>query len=86
MPASPSPAASAGASVSGGAHREHFYQRALGPSGDHAAVAGMILGGDTVLVLLALLAVAQPLAGLALAVLAVAALLALLERRARHGG
>ena len=67
------------------AHREHFYQRALGGAGDHATVARMIAAGDIVLVLLAMLAVVQPLSALVLAVAAVAALLALLERRARHG-
>jgi UDP-N-acetylmuramyl pentapeptide phosphotransferase/UDP-N-acetylglucosamine-1-phosphate transferase len=68
------------------AHREHFYQRALAGDGDHAAVARRIAAGNFVLVLLAMLSVAQPLTALGLAVLAVAALLALLERRAGHGG
>ena len=42
------------------AHREHFYQRALGRDGNHAAVARMILLCDATLVALALLALAAP--------------------------
>ena len=42
------------------AHREHFYQRALGRDGDHAAVARMVLLCDAALVALALLALAAP--------------------------
>jgi UDP-N-acetylmuramyl pentapeptide phosphotransferase/UDP-N-acetylglucosamine-1-phosphate transferase len=67
------------------AHREHFYQRALGGGGDHAAVARMVLAGDAALVALALVGVSRPAAGLALAAVAVAVLLLGLERRARHG-
>jgi UDP-N-acetylmuramyl pentapeptide phosphotransferase/UDP-N-acetylglucosamine-1-phosphate transferase len=68
------------------AHREHFYQRALGGDGDHAAVARLVLVGDGVLILAALVAVGAPIAGLALGVIAVGAMLALLARRARHAG
>ncbi len=66
------------------AHREHFYQRALARDGDHGAVARLVFWGDAVLVLLALAAIAQPLAALAAAVIAVAVMLALLQRRS-HG-
>jgi UDP-N-acetylmuramyl pentapeptide phosphotransferase/UDP-N-acetylglucosamine-1-phosphate transferase len=66
------------------AHREHFYQRALARDGNHAAVAQLVLWGDAVLVLLALAALAQPLAALAATVVAVAVMLALLQRRS-HG-
>ena len=66
------------------AHREHFYQRALGRDGDHAAVARMVLLADAALVALALVAIAHPLPALILAVAAVALLLCLLDRRARH--
>ncbi len=67
------------------AHREHFYQRALGPGGDHAAVARLVLAADAALVALALLAVAHPLLALVLAIGAVALLLYLLNWRARRG-
>jgi UDP-N-acetylmuramyl pentapeptide phosphotransferase/UDP-N-acetylglucosamine-1-phosphate transferase len=65
------------------AHRGHFYQRALGADGDHAAVARLVLAGDAVLLLCALLAVQRPVPALALALFVVGALLALMERRAR---
>jgi MYXO-CTERM domain-containing protein len=67
------------------AHRGHFYQRALGADGDHAAVARLVLAGDAVLVLCAVVSVAAPWPALILAALAVAALLALLQRRAEVG-
>jgi UDP-N-acetylmuramyl pentapeptide phosphotransferase/UDP-N-acetylglucosamine-1-phosphate transferase len=66
-------------------HRQHFYQRALAPDGDHAAVARLVLAGDAALVLAALVAVPWPLIGLAAAVVIVAAMLVALERRARRG-
>jgi UDP-N-acetylmuramyl pentapeptide phosphotransferase/UDP-N-acetylglucosamine-1-phosphate transferase len=65
------------------AHRQHFYQRALGTGGDHAAVARLVLAGDTTLVALALFAVTQPRLALVLAVLVVAVMLLFMERRAR---
>jgi UDP-N-acetylmuramyl pentapeptide phosphotransferase/UDP-N-acetylglucosamine-1-phosphate transferase len=65
------------------AHRQHFYQRALGAGGDHAAVARLVLAGDATLVALALFAVTQPRLALVLAVLVVAVLLLFMERRAR---
>jgi UDP-N-acetylmuramyl pentapeptide phosphotransferase/UDP-N-acetylglucosamine-1-phosphate transferase len=65
-------------------HRQHFYQRALGSDGDHAAVTRLIAAADILLIALAALAVTRPWVALPLAVLAVAALLALLERRARR--
>jgi UDP-N-acetylmuramyl pentapeptide phosphotransferase/UDP-N-acetylglucosamine-1-phosphate transferase len=67
------------------AHRQHFYQRALAPDGDHAAVARLVLAGDAGLVLAALIAVPWPVAGLVIGALIVAALLVALERRARRG-
>jgi UDP-N-acetylmuramyl pentapeptide phosphotransferase/UDP-N-acetylglucosamine-1-phosphate transferase len=67
------------------AHREHFYQQALGRDRDHAAVARMILACDLCLVALALLALRRPGTALVLAVASVAALLALMRRRAAHG-
>jgi UDP-N-acetylmuramyl pentapeptide phosphotransferase/UDP-N-acetylglucosamine-1-phosphate transferase len=67
------------------AHRQHFYQRALGPDRDHAKVARLVLAGDAALLLLALAATSWPAPALAGAVLTVAAMLALLERRARAG-
>ncbi len=66
------------------AHRKHFYQRALGSDGDHAAVARLILGVDVVLIALALGAIARPLPALALGAVVVAGFLARLEWRARH--
>jgi UDP-N-acetylmuramyl pentapeptide phosphotransferase/UDP-N-acetylglucosamine-1-phosphate transferase len=68
------------------AHRQHFYQRALAPDGDHGAVALLVLAGDALLLALAGLAVWQPLTALALALLVVAGMLIALERRARRGG
>ena len=66
------------------AHREHFYQRALGRGGNHAAVARMVLAGDTALVALALAALAHPGPALVAAAIAVTTLLALMQRRS-HG-
>jgi UDP-N-acetylmuramyl pentapeptide phosphotransferase/UDP-N-acetylglucosamine-1-phosphate transferase len=67
------------------AHRQHFYQRALGADGNHAAVARLVLAADALLVVLALLALVEPRWALAGAGLVVAALLAQMERRARRG-
>jgi UDP-N-acetylmuramyl pentapeptide phosphotransferase/UDP-N-acetylglucosamine-1-phosphate transferase len=67
------------------AHRQHYYQRALGADGNHAAVARLVLAADVLLIVLALLALAQPRWALAAAGLVVAALLAAMERRARRG-
>ena len=67
------------------AHRQHFYQRALGTDGNHAAVARLVLAADTLLIVLALLALAQPGLALTLAGLVVAALLVAMERRTRKG-
>jgi UDP-N-acetylmuramyl pentapeptide phosphotransferase/UDP-N-acetylglucosamine-1-phosphate transferase len=67
------------------AHRQHFYQRALGADGNHAAVARLVLAADTLLIVLALLALAQPRWALAAAGLVVATLLAAMARRARRG-
>jgi UDP-N-acetylmuramyl pentapeptide phosphotransferase/UDP-N-acetylglucosamine-1-phosphate transferase len=67
------------------AHRQHFYQRALGNDGSHAAVALMVLAADVPLVLLALAALIEPRWALAGAGLVVAALLAQMARRARRG-
>jgi len=67
------------------AHRQHFYQRALGSDGNHAAVALMVLAADALLVVLALLALVEPRWALGGAGLVVAALLAQMARRARRG-
>ena len=64
------------------AHRRHFYQRALAPDGDHAAVARIVLAGDMLLLALAVLAASHPWPALAAAAAVVAAMLALMERRA----
>ena len=64
-------------------HRSHFYQRALGTDGDHAAVARLVLAGDVALIGSALLAVARPWTGIAAGALVTALLLVLLQRRAR---
>jgi UDP-N-acetylmuramyl pentapeptide phosphotransferase/UDP-N-acetylglucosamine-1-phosphate transferase len=66
------------------AHRSHFYQRALAPDNDHAAVLKLIIGGDVALLLLALLAIRFPWPALIVAFLAVTSLLAQLLRRARR--
>src|SRR5579862_3087928 len=67
-------------------HRQHFYQRALAPDGDHGAVLLLIIGGNVVLLALAACAVPFPFAALWLALLATATLLAQLTRRARAAG
>lgn len=66
------------------AHRQHFYQRALAPDDDHAAVARLILVADALLIPIALLGASRPWLALGLALLVVAGLLALLERRSRR--
>ena len=66
------------------AHRQHFYQRALGGPGDHAAVARLVLAGDAALVGCALLAVGRPWTGLLAGAIVAAGLLAVLQRRARR--
>jgi UDP-N-acetylmuramyl pentapeptide phosphotransferase/UDP-N-acetylglucosamine-1-phosphate transferase len=68
------------------AHRRHFYQRALAPDGDHAAVARIVLAGDLLLLALAVLAASHPWPALAAAAAVVAAMLALMERRPRRLG
>ena len=67
------------------AHRQHFYQRALGADGDHGAVARLVLVVDAQLIVMALLALARPRTALALAALGVAAILVTMARRARPG-
>jgi UDP-N-acetylmuramyl pentapeptide phosphotransferase/UDP-N-acetylglucosamine-1-phosphate transferase len=67
------------------AHRQHFYQRALGSDGNHAAVARLVLAADALLVVLALLALVEPRWAVAGAGLVVATLLLMMERRARRG-
>ncbi len=64
------------------AHREHFYQRALAPDGDHGAVLRLVIGGNAALLVLAALAVTWPRTALLLALAATATLLAQLARRA----
>ena len=65
------------------AHRQHYYQRALAPDGDHGAVVRLIAGGNVALIILAGLAVFWPLPALILALIATTILLAQLGRRAR---
>ncbi len=65
-------------------HKSHFYQRALAPDGDHAAVALWILAGDLGLVGAAVIAIWHPGPALALGTAVVAALLVRLALRARR--
>ncbi len=65
------------------AHRQHFYQRALGGRDDHAAVARLVLAGDAAQIASALIAVSRPWTGLAAALHVVACLLGVKQRRAR---
>lgn len=65
-------------------HRQHFYQRAVAPGDNHASVLQLVLAGNLLLVLLALLAIVAPILALALAVTVTAGMLGLLERRARE--
>jgi UDP-N-acetylmuramyl pentapeptide phosphotransferase/UDP-N-acetylglucosamine-1-phosphate transferase len=66
------------------AHRQHAYQRALAPDGDHAAVVRIILIGNIGLAGAAVLAAIRPLPGLAVGVAATVAVIAALERRAQR--
>jgi UDP-N-acetylmuramyl pentapeptide phosphotransferase/UDP-N-acetylglucosamine-1-phosphate transferase len=66
------------------AHKGHFYQRALAPDGDHAAVALSILAGNLGLVGAAVIAVWRPVPALALGSAITAALLLKLARRGRR--
>jgi UDP-N-acetylmuramyl pentapeptide phosphotransferase/UDP-N-acetylglucosamine-1-phosphate transferase len=67
------------------AHRQHFYQRAVQGGWSHARVARSVLGLDTVLILLALVAQSgYPLPALALAALACLMLLIRLGNAARR--
>jgi len=66
------------------AHRQHFYQRALAPGGDHAAVMRLLIVENVILVILAVLGSRYPAPALAVAIITVATLLFLLERRARQ--
>lgn len=65
-------------------HREHFYQRALAPDGDHAKVLRVILAGNMPVLACALLSIAYPVTALALAGSIVALMLRTLDRRARR--
>lgn len=66
------------------AHKSHFYQRALGPDGNHAAVARLILAGNLGLIGAAVLAIWQPNAALAIGVTTTIGLLVALDRRGRQ--
>jgi UDP-N-acetylmuramyl pentapeptide phosphotransferase/UDP-N-acetylglucosamine-1-phosphate transferase len=66
------------------AHKSHFYQRALAPDGDHAAVALWILAGNLCLVGAAVMAVWHPEPALALGAAITAALLLKLALRGRR--
>jgi len=66
------------------AHKGHFYQRALAPDGNHAAVALSILAGNLGLVGAAVLAVWRPVPALALGAAIAAALLLKLALRGRR--
>jgi UDP-N-acetylmuramyl pentapeptide phosphotransferase/UDP-N-acetylglucosamine-1-phosphate transferase len=66
------------------AHRGHFYQRALGPDGNHAAVALWILTGNLGLIAAAVIAVWHPEPALALGAAVTAALLIKLAMRGRR--
>jgi UDP-N-acetylmuramyl pentapeptide phosphotransferase/UDP-N-acetylglucosamine-1-phosphate transferase len=66
------------------AHREHFYQRAVQGGASHARVAIQVLACNSVLVVMALIAVVGWVwLALAASAVTVAVLLALLTRRAR---
>ncbi|HYM04502.1 MAG TPA: glycosyltransferase family 4 protein [Stellaceae bacterium] len=64
-------------------HRQHFYQRALGQDGDHAAVARFVLAGDVMLVALAVIATARPISALIGAAIVVMSMLAAMQWRGR---
>ena len=66
------------------AHRQHYYQRALAPGGNHAEIVRVVLACDVTLVFLAIAAIAAPWPALAGACLVTAATLAVFRRRARR--
>jgi UDP-N-acetylmuramyl pentapeptide phosphotransferase/UDP-N-acetylglucosamine-1-phosphate transferase len=66
------------------AHKSHFYQRALAPDGDHAAVAIWILAGDLGLIGAAVIALWRPGPALAFGGAITAALLLTLALRGRR--
>ncbi len=67
------------------AHRQHFYQRALGGGASHADVVRLILATNILLVLLTLWAGHHPWPAVILAAMVVAALLARFTRMGRRG-
>jgi UDP-N-acetylmuramyl pentapeptide phosphotransferase/UDP-N-acetylglucosamine-1-phosphate transferase len=67
------------------AHKSHFYQRALAPDGNHAAVLRYILAGNLALIGAAVLAIWQPFPALGIGAAITAVLLIALDRRGRHG-
>lgn len=67
------------------AHRRHFYQRALAGGSDHRPVVRIILAGDVLLMVLAVLAAWRPWPALALAAASTAGTLLALAYRARRG-
>ena len=66
------------------AHRQHFYQRALAPDGDHRGVLRVIIEGNGALLVLATLSLWWPWLAVLAAILATASLLGQLERRSRR--
>lgn len=68
------------------AHRQHFYQQAVRGGAGHARVAGLILGANVLLVVLAWWAESHPLTALLIAAADVAALLALLAGLGKGAG
>ncbi len=63
------------------AHRNHFYQRALKPDGDHAAVVRVILGGNVILIALAIAAMHSPFVSVGGALVVTGTVLWRLDRR-----
>jgi UDP-N-acetylmuramyl pentapeptide phosphotransferase/UDP-N-acetylglucosamine-1-phosphate transferase len=63
------------------AHKTHFFQRALGQDGNHAAVVGLVLAGSIALALAAVAAIWQPLPALGAGATITSALMMVLIRR-----
>ena len=66
------------------AHNTHFFQRALGRDGNHAAVVGLVLGGSVALALAAVAAIWWPAFALCAGAAITAALMSALNRRGRE--
>jgi protein-S-isoprenylcysteine O-methyltransferase Ste14 len=66
------------------AHNTHFFQRALGRDGNHAAVVGLVLAGSVALALAAVAAIWWPVSALCTGAAITGLLMMVLYRRGRE--